>query len=197
MGCLHASSRVDWWKASHLHWGLIAQREKWQDENIYCTPSERRTFFFVKCWQNLRVKTIQCEVLRVQEGFEMLHATAFLYYQSNSTSLRLPRGSFSVLRCKVKMIYINFSLIASPDVRKLRWCLTGCGINYWSLNIRRVLLSYSCGKSFISWWLLTYRDSNFTGQWPELFHTSDLLRKRRIGRNNKQVHMIYLVPLFS
>lgn len=52
-------------------------------------------------------------------------------------SLGGPRFS---LKCKVKLIYIIFSLIASPDVRKSVMWLTGCSINYWHSNILHVLL---------------------------------------------------------
>lgn len=129
---------------------------------------------------------------------------------SNSTSLCLTRGPFLTPKCKVKSIYIIFSLTASPDVWKL-----GCSINYWNLNILHVLLRNACMiYSYLSgfWhiyrlishgpWMLSiiqthtwltrgeYRGNERGVTWREL---------ALICLNNKQVrlHMNYLEPLFG
>lgn len=95
-------------------WGFIAKKTK------YLLYSEWKEMAFSKCWQNLRVKTIQHEVPWEREWLAMCVACNSLLYDASTSpfhlAVSLPRDPFSVLKCKVKLIYIIFSLIASPDV---------------------------------------------------------------------------------
>lgn len=121
-----------------------------------------------------------------------------------------PRDPFSVLEWRVKLIYIIFSLIASPDVWHVCWWLTGCSINYLnSPNISCVLLRYS-------WWIIHNLVAFDTSRLLTVLHKRTLLSCRNCGwyekerhdmwwevvlicRNNKQVllHMNYPAPLFG
>lgn len=127
----------------------------------------------------------------------------------SASTLSHPREPFSGLKCKVKLIYIIFSLIASPDVRKLCRGLTECSMNYWNRGYIACALEVSMDESFISRWRLSkasYGLSSATlvpiceswrkwerergGMWWEVVF---------IRHNNKQVclRMNYLVPLFG
>lgn len=173
---------------------------------------------FSPCWQNPRVKTIRHEVCRESgersaESGRRRVACNSLYITWVLHHVRLtlshPREPFSGLKCKVKLIYIIFSLIASPDVRKLCRGLTERSMNYWNRGYIACALEVSMDESFISRWRLSkasYGLSSATlvpiceswrkwerergGMWWEVVF---------IRHNNKQVclRMNYLVPLFG